>query len=132
MAQLRRRLGELEGKVRLVQERCGVFEGYNGELRRSLEQEQAKVAAAEVTGKEAEEKMVAALGELGGLLKEKASLVAELAGLKEGGAGSSVASGVEVLELGQQFEVLGGACEVHKGRSEEARREVDEKMKVGH
>ena len=126
VAQLRRRLGELEGEVRVVTEKCGVVEGYNGELKRSLDQEQEKVQEASMTAKEAEEKMLAAQGELGRLLKEKASLVALLAGLKEGGAGcSSVQSGVEVLELRQQVKVMEGACEVHKGKTEEARKEVE-------
>jgi len=108
VVKLRKQVGELEGELRLVKEKCSASEEFNVELKETLETAEKVAEEERENAKEAEEKMLEAQGERNQLLAVKSKLLEQLAEIKEGKTSQSqeLEVSIECFDLKQQVDNL--------------------------
>jgi len=138
ISKLRRQVGELEGEIRLVKDKCAASVDYSTELKETLEAAEKVVEDERDRVKDAEDKMMEAQGERNQLLSVKSKLLEQLADLKENKLSNSqeLELGIESFDLKQQVETLTvlnkklrDTSETIKKQNDELKAEVD-KLKV--
>jgi len=108
IAKLRRQVGELEGEVRLVKEKCSTAEEYSVELKETLEAAEKVAEEERDNAKDAEDKMLEAQSERNQLLSVKSKLLEQLAEIKENKSSQSqeLEVSIECFDLKQQVDTL--------------------------
>jgi len=108
IVKLRKQVGELEGELRLVKEKCTAAEELSTEFKYNFEAAEKVAEEERDNAKDAEERMIEAQSERNKLLSEKSKLLEQLAEMKEGRGSQSqeLEASIECFDLKQQVESL--------------------------
>merc|ERR1711872_414222 len=111
VVKLRKQIGELEGEVRLMKEKCLVNDEVSAELKKNLEASEKVAEEEREHAKDAEEKMLEAQSERNQLLSVKYKLLEQLAEVKEckGSQSQELEVSIKCFDLKQQVESLTAA-----------------------